>query len=92
MVFFSAKSPHSPIASTKPTNKQRLVFLDALRALASIAIVLHQFALYAPLRNLAAPLIGPLLDWLMHNARATQVFFVVGGFADRVGNSDKFGF
>jgi peptidoglycan/LPS O-acetylase OafA/YrhL len=89
MVFFSAKSPHSPIASTKSTNKQRLVFLDALRALASIAIVLHHFALYAPLRDLAAPLIGPLLDWLMHNARATQVFFVVGGYVMARSMADK---
>ncbi len=89
MVFFSAQSPHSRIASTKSTNKQRLVFLDALRALASIAIVLHHFALYAPLRNLAAPLIGPLLDWLMHNARATQVFFVVGGYVMARSMADK---
>jgi peptidoglycan/LPS O-acetylase OafA/YrhL len=89
MVFFSARFPHSSVALTKPTNKQRLVFLDALRALASIAIVLHHFALYAPLRDLAAPLIGPLLDWLMHNARATQVFFVVGGYVMARSMADK---
>ena len=80
MVIFSAQLPLSRSGSSTSANRQRLVFLDALRALASIAIVLHHFALYAPLRDLAAPLLGPLLDWLMHNARATQVFFVVGGY------------
>lgn len=78
MVFFPAQYPD--IGSASSATKQHLAFLDALRALASVAIVLHHFALYAPLRDIAAPLIGPLLDWLMHNARATQVFFVVGGY------------
>ncbi len=80
MVFFPAQHPDTPSASSNSAKKRHLAFLDALRALASVAIVLHHFALYAPLRDIAAPLVGPLLDWLMHNARATQVFFVVGGY------------
>ncbi len=80
MVFFPAQYPDIGSANASSATKQHLAFLDALRALASVAIVLHHFALYAPLRDIAAPLIGPLLDWLMHNARATQVFFVVGGY------------
>lgn len=66
--------PHSPA----PT--QRLLFLDALRAFASLTILWHHFALYPPLREWAAPLLGGMLDWFEHHARATQVFFVVGGY------------
>ena len=60
--------------------KQRQQFVTALRAVASIVILWHHFALYPPLREWAAPLMGDALDWLEINARATQVFFVVGGY------------
>lgn len=59
---------------------QRLQFVIALRAVASIIIVCHHFALYPPLREWAAPFIGGMLHWLEEHARATQVFFVVGGY------------
>ena len=59
---------------------QRLQFVIALRAVASIIIVWHHFALYPPLREWAAPFIGGMLHWLEEHARATQVFFVVGGY------------
>lgn len=55
-------------------------FIVALRALAALIIVWHHFALYPPLREGAAPLLGGVLDWLEHHARATQVFFVLGGY------------
>jgi peptidoglycan/LPS O-acetylase OafA/YrhL len=57
-----------------------LSFIVALRACAALIILWHHFALYPPLRDWAAPLVGGLLDWIEHNARATQVFFVVGGY------------
>ena len=60
--------------------KPRSQFVIALRAVASIFIVWHHFALYPPLRQWAAPLIGGLLNGLELYARATQVFFVVGGY------------
>lgn len=71
-------------AATQPTpvvpGPQRLLFLDALRAFAAVTIVWHHFALYPPLSAQAVPLLGPLVDWFRDYARATQVFFVVGGF------------
>ena len=52
----------------------------ALRAIAALTIVWHHFALYAPLTEWAAPLLGDFLSWLEKYARASQVFFVVSGF------------
>jgi len=51
-----------------------------LRAVAAVIIAWHHFALYPPLKDWAAPVLGHLLDWLADHARATQVFFVVGGY------------
>jgi len=58
----------------------RLLFLDALRAVASLLILWHHFALYPPLGRQAEPLLGPLVHWFGDHARATQVFFVIGGY------------
>lgn len=58
----------------------RLLFLDALRAFASLAILWHHFALYPPFCAQAAPILGGLVRWFHDYARSTQVFFVVGGY------------
>lgn len=58
----------------------QLDIVVALRALAALIIVWHHFALYEPLANWASPLLGSVLHWLETHARATQVFFVLGGF------------
>lgn len=71
---------HSPPPGNPSPGAQRLVFIDALRAFGSIAILLHHFALYPPLGKLAAPLLGASLDWLEQNARTTQIFFGVSGY------------
>lgn len=55
-------------------------FLDALRAFASVMILLHHFALYPPLCERAVPILGASVHWFHDYARFTQVFFVVGGF------------
>lgn len=65
--------------ATSPSNS-RILFLDALRALAALLILWHHFALYPPLSEQAAPLLGPVVDWFRDYARATQVFFVIGGY------------
>jgi peptidoglycan/LPS O-acetylase OafA/YrhL len=63
-----------------PAPAGRLLFLDALRALASVMIVWHHFALYPPLSSQAEPILGPLVYWFSEYARSTQVFFVISGY------------
>jgi peptidoglycan/LPS O-acetylase OafA/YrhL len=72
----------SPTSSPSFTGSGRsfLPLIVALRALAALIIVWHHFALYPPLRDWAAPVLGDMLDWFATHGRATQVFFVVGGY------------
>ncbi len=74
--------PHinDPVAPGDNPSGQRMLFLDALRAFASVLILLHHFAIYPPLCENARPILGPVVDWLRDYARLTQVFFVVGGY------------
>lgn len=65
--------PSGPVAP-------RLLFLDFLRAFASLMILWHHFALYPPLCTGAHPILGPVLDWFRDHSRVTQVFFVIGGY------------
>lgn len=78
MISIAALCRQPPLP--RRTDGRRLSFIVALRACAALIILWHHFALYPPLRDWAAPLIGGLLDWVAHHARATQVFFVVGGY------------
>jgi peptidoglycan/LPS O-acetylase OafA/YrhL len=71
-------APDHPSAAPSPDG--HLPLLVALRAIAALIIVWHHFAIYPPLREWAAPLAGGLLDGLAAHARATQVFFVIGGY------------
>ena len=74
--------PHinDPVAPGDNPSGQRMLFLDALRAFASVLILLHHFALYPPLCENARPILGEVMDWFRDYARMTQVFFVVGGY------------
>jgi peptidoglycan/LPS O-acetylase OafA/YrhL len=54
--------------------------VDALRALASTIIAWHHFALYGPLSDYALPVAGDAVRLLANYGRATQIFFVVGGY------------
>lgn len=69
-----------PASAEAPAAARRLLFLDALRAFASLLILWHHFALYPPLSRQAEPLLGPLVHWFSEHARSTQVFFVIGGY------------
>ena len=75
----SAASPASP-PHRSAAEKPRLPFIIALPAVASLIILWHHFALYPPLRGWAAPIAGQVLDGFEVHARATQVFFVIGGY------------
>jgi peptidoglycan/LPS O-acetylase OafA/YrhL len=71
---------NEPVAPGKIRSGQRMLFLDALRAFASVMILLHHFALYPPLCEYAEPILGNVLNGLRDHARFTQVFFVIGGY------------
>lgn len=59
----------------------RLLHLDALKAVAAQAIVLHHLAAYGPIAETVQLLWPALIEWLYDYGRmAVQVFLVVGGF------------
>lgn len=60
---------------------RRLLQLDALKALAAQAIVLHHLAAYGPVAEAVQAQWPALIDWLYEHARiAVQVFLVLGGY------------
>lgn len=67
--------------SKRNSQAPSLPVVDLGKAVASQLIVLHHFALYGPMSDVASPLLGGLLVWLVDHARlAVQVFLVVGGY------------
>lgn len=59
----------------------RIVWLDAVRALAAQLIVLHHLAFYGPMAERVSLIAPGLIDWFAEYARiAVQVFLVMGGF------------
>ena len=59
----------------------RLLHVDALKALAAQAIVLHHLSAYGPLADAAHGLVPAVIELLYRHGRlAVQVFLVVGGF------------
>ena len=55
--------------------------IDALKAFACLAIVMHHLAFYGPMSDAARPLMPTLMQWLDEYARmAVQIFLVVSGF------------
>ncbi|WP_338616025.1 acyltransferase [Pigmentiphaga sp. CHJ604] len=64
---------------SSPTSRMPLI--DAIKAVACLAIVLHHLAFYGPMSEIAHPLMPRVLDALMHYGRmAVMAFFVVSGF------------
>ena len=70
--------PRAPAAIR--VERGHLPLLVALRAVAALIILWHHYAFYGPLSEWAGPLIGDALNWLAQHARATQVFFAIGGY------------
>lgn len=62
-------------------DKTRMPCLDALKAIACLAIVLHHLAVYGPMSEIAYPLVSGLVDGFYHYGRmAVQAFLVIAGF------------
>jgi peptidoglycan/LPS O-acetylase OafA/YrhL len=56
-------------------------FIESLKGIAALLIVLHHLAFYGPLSDVAYPLAPAALDWLSEYARmAVQAFLVIAGF------------
>ena len=69
------------MSSPQQTANGRLLHVDALKALAAQAIVLHHLAAYGPLADAVHNLLPGLIEALFRHGRlAVQVFLVVGGF------------
>ena len=73
-------------------SSRRLPHIDALKAIAAQAIVLHHLVSYGPIANAAHEAL-PLLAGAMHEygRMAVQIFLVVGGFLSARGLSPRGG-
>ena len=75
----------SPVSSSA-----RLLHVDALKALAAQAIVLHHLSAYGPIADAVQTLVPGLIELLFRHGRlAVQVFLVVGGFLSARGLSRR---
>lgn len=69
---------HNKLPMHKTT---RLPFIDAMKGVGCIAIVLHHLAIYGPMSEIVAQSAPWLIDGLVTYARlAVQMFFVLAGF------------
>lgn len=74
------------MSPTLPTHSpgdipQRLMLIDAFKAVASQFIVLHHLAFYGPMSDFTHRIAPDLVAWFSQDARmAVQVFLVVAGF------------
>ena len=59
----------------------RMPLIDAMKAIASILIVVHHLVVYGPLSKAMQNFVPTLSDWLFDYGRiAVQVFLVIAGF------------
>jgi peptidoglycan/LPS O-acetylase OafA/YrhL len=73
-------SPTLPVSPSEGA-PQRLMLIDAFKAVASQLIVLHHLAFYGPMSDFTHRLAPRLVAWFSQDARlAVQVFLVVAGF------------
>jgi len=67
--------------SSPQASAGRLLHVDALKALAAQAIVLHHLSAYGPLADAVHGLAPALIEMLYRHGRlAVQIFLVIGGF------------
>ena len=59
----------------------RSAFIDNLKGLSCILIMLHHLAFYGPMSDVAVSVIPGVIDWLfVYGRMAVAVFLVIGGF------------
>ncbi|MEY2706804.1 MAG: hypothetical protein RI905_555, partial [Pseudomonadota bacterium] len=59
----------------------RSAFIDNLKGLSCILIMLHHLAFYGPMSDVAMSVIPGVIDWLfVYGRMAVAVFLVIGGF------------
>ncbi len=62
-------------------HSSRMPFIDALKAVCCLLIVMHHLAIYGPMSTVAYPLIPVFMDWLREYGRiVVHMFFVISGF------------
>ncbi len=62
-------------------HSSRMPFIDALKAICCLFIVMHHLAIYGPMSIIAYPLIPVFMDWLREYGRiVVHMFFVISGF------------
>src|SRR5262249_4648137 len=77
-------SPVAPSPSATPrteTGDARLVFIDALRGIAALAVAAYHIERYGPLAKPASRIIAaPIANTIRYGWMGGEVFFVISGF------------
>jgi len=77
------------MSHARGANPERMQLIEAMRALASSVIAWHHLCLYWPPMSGQVPWVSEVVRWLSENGRATQLFFVIGGFVMAQGMSRR---
>lgn len=81
MSISAASLVNESSAPVQRAASDRMPFIDSLKGIAALLIVLHHLAFYGPLSDVAYPLAPNALNWLSEYARmAVQAFLVIAGF------------
>src|SRR5262245_48068528 len=77
----SLASEPPPAASSRPDGDARLVFIDALRGLAALAVAAYHIERYGPFKEPVRRILdGPIDYTIRHGWMGVEVFFVISGF------------
>ncbi|MDH4382962.1 MAG: acyltransferase [Gammaproteobacteria bacterium] len=68
------------MSQARSVDPGRMQLIEAMRALASTVIAWHHLCLYWPPMSGQVAWVTEVVRWISENGRATQLFFVIGGF------------
>ena len=77
---FSASSPQSPAAQSSPSARLRLDYLDGLRGLAALYVVMHHAYYGLTAEETLPSLAAHLTYWLYLGRSAVDIFIVLSGY------------